>query len=506
MTFSLHRLAKPRCKATEAKQSTIHFRDASSARFSFENHGYALGMGTDVLSARHARIDALADRIASLAATIDVTTHALLAAIRQFDAEKGWALQGAKSCAHWVSWRIGLGPVAAREWVRVANALGDLPKIDAALGRGEISFTKVRAMTRVANSDNEDLLLDQAKTATGSQLERVCRSLATVQKTIERAEDPDMVDDRREVRRRNKRDGTVVIEARLMPDEAEAVMQALHMTKARLGRGEAFESRDPEDLPIEDASAETPEPSLADALVALAERQMAALEDEAADEAKAENANSGEANADHNDLGDQAPTPARAPRRRELLVHLRRSDILDATWTAEIHDGTFLDGATFQRLACDTGIVVAHTDAQGEPLDVGRRRRTVPPSLMRALLLRDRHCRFPGCNHQAFVEAHHIEHWSEGGETSKDNLLLVCHAHHVALHECGFSVERRDDGHVTFRDPNGRAIPEVPTPPSPQAVEPHPDPKVNLIDWDGRPADIHGAVRALVGRRLGLLR
>ena len=483
-----------------------------------KNRGYALPMTTGILTSRPSRpsrpsrrqrIDALADRIASLAATLDVTTHQLLTAIRAFDAEKGWALQGARSCAHWLVWRTGRDARTAREWVRVANRLGELPKMDETLKEGAVSYTKVRAMTRVANADNEELLLAQAKTATGAQLERVCASFAGVKKTIDKAEDPDVLDDRRHVRRRFLRDGTVVIEARLLPDEAEAVMQALHATKASLGPrarraaddmpaengpAEPPAPRGSEDMPAENGPAEPPDPNLADALVAVAERQIAALEDAANDAADA-----------GNDAGNEGATLARAPRRRELVIHLRTSDLIEGAWQAELHDGTPLRGETFQRLACDTGVVVAHTDEDGSPLDVGRRRRTIPAALRRALLLRDRCCRFPGCTQQAFVEAHHIEHWSGGGATDKDNLVLLCHAHHVALHEGGFSAERAEDGHLVVRDPRGRVIPHVPEPASPELVTDHPDPRTNLIDWDGSRADIHGAVRALVGRELGLL-
>jgi hypothetical protein len=101
-----------------------------------------------------------ADCIACAAAHIDSATHELLVDIYQFDANAGWAAQGAKSCAHWLSWRIGVGLVAAREQVRVARALTVLPLVAGAMQRGELSYAKVRAITRVATSDNEQLLLD----------------------------------------------------------------------------------------------------------------------------------------------------------------------------------------------------------------------------------------------------------------------------------------------------------------------------------------------------------
>ena len=106
-------------------------------------------------------------------------------------------------------------------------------------------------------------------------------------------------------------------------------------------------------------------------------------------------------------------------------------------------------------------LVVARTDDDGNVLDIGRRRRTVSPALARALRLRDRGCRFPGCRHAAFVDAHHIEHWAQGGATSLRNLVLVCHAHHVALHEGGFRVEHGAQRRAPLprsRRPHDRAL------------------------------------------------
>ena len=431
----------------------------------------------DLSAPRRARIDALADDIAVLSASIDAATHQLLTAIREFDAERGWALQGAKSMATWLSWRTGCHPHTARERVRTANALGQLPKMDATFGDGAISYSKVRAMTRVATPDNEDLLLHQAKTATASQLERVCASFRSVQKKI----DPEMADDltdedHRHVRRRIQRDGTVILEVRVLPDEADTIMKAIRATKAAL---EAERARDADgNVP----AGTRPTVSLPDALVAIAHGQLAALENQT-----------------------PAAGTARTPsaKNRELLLHLRTSDLVKGAFVAELHDGTPLDGATFCRLACDTGVVVAHTDDDGDPLDVGRRRRTIPSAIMRALLIRDRGCAFPGCTHQAFVEAHHLEHWSNGGDTAKDNLVCLCHPHHVALHEGGFTAARREDGTLLFRDPTGRPIPAHPEPLAPQPTPTIDDPKTNLIDWDGRPMDLHGAVSALVNRQLG---
>jgi len=193
--------------------------------------------------------------------------------------------------------------------------------------------------------------------------------------------------------------------------------------------------------------------------------------------------------------------------RRQLLVHLRERESDEGRrLQAELHDGTALCGETLLRLACDAGLVMAKTDDKGDVLDVGRLSRTTTPAIGRALTMRDGHCQFPGCTHSAFVEAHHLEHWAQGGETKLDNLTLLCAAHHERVHEGGFGLARADDGQLVFTDPDGRRIEPVPAPEpivgdavvglTDSAI----DRRTSLPDWDGRPLDLQAAVGALAFR------
>jgi hypothetical protein len=113
---------------------------------------------------------------------------------------------------------------------------------------------------------------------------------------------------------------------------------------------------------------------------------------------------------------------------------------------------------TARRLACDGSLVGMVDDAAGEPLSVGRKTRTIPPALARALKARDGGCRFPGCHHTRYTEGHHVEHWANGGETKLSNLITLCHHHHHIVHEGGFRVLRTDDGVFVFRRPDGKAV------------------------------------------------
>src|SRR5262249_21045217 len=161
--------------------------------------------------------DRLGDEIAELAAHLDAATHRLLTLIRRFDEAGGWADQGALSCAHWLSWRIGLELGAAREHVRVARALADLPRVDVALSRGEVSYSKVRALTRVGTRAAEAARLEMARSSTASQLERICRGYrrAMGNAANERPEDEPYY---RWIRERETEDGLVRFDVQLRPD------------------------------------------------------------------------------------------------------------------------------------------------------------------------------------------------------------------------------------------------------------------------------------------------
>ena len=177
-------------------------------------------------------LECLGERIAELAAHLDAATHRLLAAVREFDARGGWYKQGAMSCAHWLAWRVGWDLVTARERVRVARKLAEFTAIDDALRRGELSYSKVRALLRIATPANEAVILEQARLTTASQLEKLSRKYAQVQR---HGQDRRPRDDeqRRYLRRRDTDDGMVKIEAVLHPEEADGLGDARSRGEAR---------------------------------------------------------------------------------------------------------------------------------------------------------------------------------------------------------------------------------------------------------------------------------
>jgi len=157
--------------------------------------------------------------------------------------------------------------------------------------------------------------------------------------------------------------------------------------------------------------------------------------------------------------------PGAPGERYQVVVHVDAPVLADPDQPGQsvLEDGARVSAETSRRLACDTSRVVMRHDEEGRVVEIGARTRTIPPALRRALLHRDRGCRFPGCGGR-FAEGHHLRHWAHGGPTTLSNLALLCRRHHRAVHEEGFQVARGPDGELQFRRPDGRPLPEVPLP------------------------------------------
>ncbi|MEZ4416330.1 MAG: DUF222 domain-containing protein [Gemmatimonadota bacterium] len=379
-------------------------------------------------------LEDLSDEIASLAAQISAATHRQLALIAEFDQRRGWELSGHITCAHWLAWRTGIDLGSAREKVRAARALGRLPQISSAMRQGELSFSKVRALTRVAAEHNETELLEIALTSTAHQLERVVRGWKRHSR----------LDEQESERLRHlsrclsvfpDEDGMMVLKGRLDPEVGALLMRALEAAS------DALFWKGPE---LEGGDGVTPEQRRADAIGLLAERALAAgLVQEGG--------------------GPDAPVSGSRAERYQVVLHVE-ADTLTADaepGMSELEDGTRVAAATSHRIACDASVVQITKSPNGRVLDVGRKTRSIPPSIRRALEARDKGCRFPGCGRR-FTDAHHIQHWADGGHTSVPNLILTCRQHHRLLHEGGYRVELANDGRATFYDPTGRPVPNVP--------------------------------------------
>jgi 5-methylcytosine-specific restriction endonuclease McrA len=382
---------------------------------------------------RIAELDRLGDQIAELSAHLEAATARLLALIREFDARGGWNT-GFRSCAAWLSWRVGLDLGAARERVRVARALGTLPALAEALARGELSYAKVRALTRVATPETEARLLAVGRAGTAAHVERIVRGWRRVDRLAE-AREAARQHAGRALHVYQDEDGTVVLRGRLAPEVGALLLRALDAARETLyQRRRATEAV----LPVGDpaAAAPTRAQQQADALALLAETAL------------------------HHDLDPGAPGE-----RYQVVVHVDAAVLADPAQPGQsvLDEGGHVSAETSRRLACDASRVVMRHDPEGQVVEVGARTRTIPPALRRALQHRDRNCRFPGCQVRV-GQGHHVRHWAEGGPTTLSNLALLCRRHHRAVHEEGYQVARMPDGALQFRRPNGWLVPEVPPP------------------------------------------
>ena len=181
-----------------------------------------------------AQLARLGDRIAELFARIQAAAHELLVLIREFDEQDGW--HGCLSCAQWLSWRAGLSPGSAREHVRVARALGNLPKLSDAMRRGKVSCSKVRAVTRVAIPENEQTLLDVALAGTAAHVERIARAWRRIDRNVEQAEEQQR-NASRELRTWVDENGMVVVRGRLTPEVGSVLRRALEAACDQARRG-----------------------------------------------------------------------------------------------------------------------------------------------------------------------------------------------------------------------------------------------------------------------------
>ena len=457
-------------------------------------------------------LERLEARICSLAGRLAASTCEWLRLIAEFDRRKGWAQWGVVSCAHWLSWACSVAVGAAREYVRVAAALVSLPLLDAAFGSGRLSYSKVRALTRVADRVDEQTLLDQGLVHTASQLERVVRG-------YRKAEGIGL-----EQRRRRRarwfwdEDGMLVVSARLTADEGAIVVAALQQAQQEVlvsSRPCAANGEEPPGDEIKvgdladgsgdgsgDSASHDDEPddgedrdavSAADALVAMA---RSALADGPVD-SSGDDQHMVVLHADVGVFADEPSSPQDQPSSSGELL-------------CQIENGPGVD----RSIACDSAVVAVLQAARpGELLRLGRKTRKISAALRRALRIRDGGCQFPGCHRQRHLQAHHVVHWLHGGPTDLDNLVLLCGRHHRAIHEEGFTVswsadpgDGRTGGGWVFRRPDKVLVPfggldqlHLDNPPEDNPAEPNEpmDPERIRPGWRGERFSLADSVGVL---------
>ena len=401
------------------------------------------------------KIDDLEEEIISLAKHMNQDEYRFLVMVREFDIRQGWRAYQFNNCAEWLNMKCGISPGTAREKVRVALALLDLPQCSEGFAKGDLSYSKVRAMTRAANVFNEATLVDYALKATAHQVEEHCRRLRNADR---RQSTPDArrAWQARSLKRTCHPDGMMSIYVELPREQGELVMKALEMAMAAAAGDTA-----------DQAATITGEK---DGVAPAAGKAAANTKDKAGkrETAAQKQAEYQQSNAFFARQADALVAVARGylsgtggekqakSDNYQVVVHVDAAALKDKGGKSD------LPVESVRRIACDADLVAVTRDAKGNLLNLGRKHRVVSPQLKRALLARDKCCTYPSCSHEQFLEAHHVMHWADGGETSLENAMLICNRHHRLLHEGGFTIHKNFAGEWYFRTAEGKVLPEAP--------------------------------------------
>jgi len=404
-------------------------------------------------------VNELVTEICTLAGHINAASHRWLVLIAEFDRRNGWSDGATQSCAHWLNWKCGIAMGAAREKIRVAHALEKLPKVSAAMASGRLSYSKVREITRIASAATEDYLLMIADHGTAQHVENLVRAYRRCQEAEELSREARQ-QQTRSVMWRHDDDGSIVLTCRLPAETGEQMLRAIDLALETVPAGTSSER-------VRFSARR------ADALALVAESFLA-----------------------------HAVLEAPGTDRHQIVVHVAAETLRNrSAGCCEFEHGPSVAAETARRFSCDASVVTLIENDGGEPLDIGRKSRTISAPLRRFLNARDKGCRFPGCANSRYVDAHHIEHWANGGETKPSNLLSLCRFHHRAVHEGGIRIERLDDGALRFVKPNGDAIDNaVPTVTQPPDDWRHltDGPRASLASWKGDRMNLGLGIEVLI--------
>lgn len=456
---------------------------------------------------RWARGEELEVEILKLAGQMNAVQYQFLKLLGEYDDTGGWQGDGIKSFAHWLNWKIGMGMVMGREKVRVARALPELPLIDKAFSEGKISYTKVRAMTRVATPENEQFLLQIAEHGTADHIEYLVRKYKLC-KQLQEPRDSDNWKRLKDLGWYQDETGMIVINVRLPPEEGALVIKALELIQAENRRkreeveeatGSIFIEKDSdEDREVKvdstNVSAETFSSGMtredflcdrASALTHMAEHYLSGV-------------NGDGAKVSGNSLGEKY----------QIFLHINANAAsidckVDDSDHCSIDNKRFLTPQVARRLACDASLTTVLEDDQGNVLNIGRRSRIIPRAMSHALRIRDGGCRYPSCTQKQHTDSHHIRHWADGGETKMDNLATLCRFHHGLLHKGEYRIHR-DESDLVFTNSRNEVITSsfYPQFPGEQIANDCLDPDINELNavskWRGESMDIDQALQCMI--------
>ncbi len=346
----------------------------------------------------------------------------------QFDELEGWRSLGYQHCVAWISSELGISAQLGWEYLRVARKLRKLPLMRSLFEEGELTWSKVRLLTRVASDRNEHLLCDASLNACVSDVERICNDY--------RWNGSDEKEEKSEKERARKQfearsltwreaaDGNTTIFLTLPAEQAKVFLNSIEYSRSKMERSEHSLSQ-----------------KRADAAVLMAEDnfQTASRDVSCADRYQVV------VSVDSADLASSVCTES-----TDFSVNDEKSEAADLV-DSSIHEiptkrpkvmgSSTIPRETARRIACDCTLSTI-INRKGEPTDIGRKARVWPAAMARTIKLRDQHCQFPGCSQTRHLQIHHIQHWSDGGSTSVENGCCLCAYHHTLVHEGGYEIKR----------------------------------------------------------------
>ena len=377
--------------------------------------------------------------ICQMSANLAAAEYEWLIAIAEFDARNGWHAWGVASCAHWLSWQVGLEHRTAREKLRVGHALRRFPLIGAAMASGQLSYSKARAITRIATDDNEAALTMWALAATSNQVERIVSAYSRSVRAERGRNEQQWAG--RALHHRTDDDGSIVITLRLPADAGVEFLSAVEQFVAP-------------SAPLDDGTREPLSARRADAAAHMARVAHATAHAPA-------HATTGAAPplvTLHVDLDALCSDTEAEP---DTGTEAPRTCHIDGAPSATPHPHS-VSPATALRLLCGADLEALLQQAE-HAVGVTDRTALVRGRLRRHILLRDGTCRYPDCGRAAALDIHHIIHRHHGGSNHTSNLVSLCAYHHRLVHEGGWSIEGSPDtGALTFTSPTGHQVSSEP--------------------------------------------
>jgi hypothetical protein len=342
--------------------------------------------------------------------------------LAEFERRGTWRREGHLSVSAWLASRHRVGFSDAERRLRLAGALPAMPQVAEALGSGEVSASTagLLAAAREASPERfalaERSLVDAARSLPARELGQAVTAWRISADRERAAADERARWERRRLRVGPDPDGMQDVAGKLDPENGQSLLTAIRAVEDDWAR-----HPDPSDR-------RTPEQRRADALGEICRRWL-----------------------------DSSDRPRVGTERPHVVVTMDLAALEGRSGGAELEDAGPITPEAARRLACDASVARVITGGRSEPLDVGRKTSVVPAAIRRAVVVRDRRCRFPGCDRpHAWCDSHHVRHWADGGATALDNLVLLCRPHHRLVHQ-GFGLEMRD-GRPAFSRPDGSPL------------------------------------------------